>query len=68
MAWVKNEKDIVTLCCPFCKQLVCFEYRDMRHYRHDVDGNNVYVTCPGCSRDINFYKHAIERGWVEASD
>jgi len=54
------------------KQLVCktcgtFKIRkkDLKHYRHDVDGNNVYVECPGCKQPVSCYKEAVEFGWVE---
>lgn len=38
----------------------------MQHYRHDVEGNNVYVDCPNCGANIPVYKQAAAMGWVEA--
>lgn len=65
MAWVKGMKDVVTIICCGCKQEICFQKYDMKHYRHDVDGNNVYVECPSCYKRIDFYKEAVSNGWVK---
>ncbi len=39
--------------------------QDLKHYRHDVEGNNVYVECPCCNQPVSCYKQAVEAGWVE---
>lgn len=53
---------------PKCGGVVLFQKRDLLHYRHDVDGNNVYITCPDCSKDIPCSKQAMDHGWVPNTD
>lgn len=48
-----------------CGVTVVFTLDDLRHYHHDVDGNNVYVVCPSCGTDIDVYKESADKGWVE---
>lgn len=66
MAWVAGTRNVLALECPSCTLDVCFEKSDMQHYRHDVEGNNVYVDCPNCGANIPVYKQAAAMGWVEA--
>lgn len=66
MAWVAGSRNILGLECPSCSKDVCFEVSDMRHFSHDVEGNNVYVVCPGCGTTLPIYRQAVNLGWVEA--
>lgn len=65
MVWIKNERNIAELKCGSCNKQVCFKFKDMKHYRHDVDGNNVYITCPNCETNLSCYKQAVSYNWVE---
>lgn len=69
MAWViDNSHRGATVQCDHCNRTIGFHKSDMQHYRHDVEGNNVYLECPGvgCGRCIPVYKQAVQMGWVEA--
>ena len=61
-------KNTPTVACKNCKKDVCFSLRDMRHYAHDVDGNNVYIVCPTCNQNISCWREAIFYGWVPRGD
>lgn len=55
-----------TVECPGCKRTIKFHRQELMHYRHDVDGNNVYVTCNKCLLNVTVSKIAIDMGWVPA--
>jgi hypothetical protein len=51
--------------CAKCSCYLEFHRSDLKHYRHDVEGNNVYVECTSCNQPVSCYKQAVEAGWVE---
>jgi hypothetical protein len=65
MAYVEGEAEKTKIICPQCKKtIVCNRY-DLRHYRHDVEGTNVFVYCPSCGKDMPCYHEAVNAGWIE---
>ena len=68
MAYVKGERGKTEIVCPKCHKTIVCESRDLRHYRHDVEGTNVFVECPSCGKDMSCYQEAVNAGWIEPED
>ena len=68
MAHVKGKAHLAEMTCTGCHQVIEFTSSDLRHYRHDVDGNNVFIRCPDCQRELPCSQLAIARGWVPSGD